>query len=173
MACALTTGYTLDCKDSMGGIVELYFIAHNDIASYTEASGVISAITKDSGKRFYKYEQERETASMTENFTSNVQNGTAYFAQELVIVLNKLQVATRNELSLLVKNKLAAVVKDANGLYWLLGKTRGLDGTAGSAATGVASGDRNGYTFTFTGMEPVMAFNVNDACAATLETPGS
>jgi len=173
MACALTSGYTLDCRDSMGGLVELYFIAHADVASVTEASGVVTAITKDSGKRFYKYEQERETASMTENLTTNVQNGTAYFGQELVIVLNKMQVATRNELSLLVKNKLMAVAKDANGLYWLLGRTRGLDGTAGSSASGVASGDRNGYTFTFTGMEPAMAYNVDSTTAGTLETPGS
>lgn len=173
MACALTSGYTLDCRDSMGGIVELYFIAKGDVSSVTEASGVVTAITKASAKRFYKYEQQRDTASMTETFTSNVQNGTAYFDQELVIVVNKLNVAMRNELSLLVKNKLMAVVKDANGSYWLLGRTRGLDGTAGTATTGVASGDRNGYTFTFKGMEPALAYNVDSTTAGTLETPGS
>ena len=27
MACALTQGYTLDCKDSLGGITEVYFMA--------------------------------------------------------------------------------------------------------------------------------------------------
>ena len=56
MACALTQGYVLDCKDSLGGITEVLFIAKQDVTATTEASGVITAITKAAGKRFYKYE---------------------------------------------------------------------------------------------------------------------
>lgn len=46
------------------------------------------------------------------------------------------------------KNSLVAVVKDSNGAYWYLGKTRGLDVTAGTAGTGTAQGDRSGFTLT-------------------------
>jgi DNA-binding beta-propeller fold protein YncE len=173
MPCALTSNYTLDCRDSNGGVVELYFIEAGNVSSVTEASGTVTAITKATGKVFRKYEQEQETAFFVENLNSSVANGTIYYNQELTIVVNKMQVALRNELLLLAKNRLMAVVKDANGSYWLLGKTRSLKATAGSSATGTATGDRNGYTFTFTAPEPALAPEVSSACAATLQTAGA
>ena len=63
MACALTQGYTLDCRDSLGGLTEVYFIEASNITSYTEASGVITALVKAAGKRFYKYELVKGTSS--------------------------------------------------------------------------------------------------------------
>jgi hypothetical protein len=172
MACALTQGYTLDCRDSLGGITEVYFMAFQDISSTTEASGVITALTKVAGKRFYKYELTKGTSVMTENVNSNVQNGTLYFTPELTIILNKLQANTRNELLLLAKNLLVAVAKDNNGKYWYLGKTRGIDLTAGSATSGTAEADRSGYTLTFAGAEPSLSPEVNSAVAAALTTAG-
>ena len=172
MACALTQGYTLDCRDSLGGITEVYFMAFQDVSSTTEASGVITALTKGVGKRFYKYELTKGTSVMTENVNSNVQNGTLYFTPELTIILNKLQVNTRNEILLLAQNRLVAVAKDNNGKYWYLGKTRALDLTAGSATSGTAESDRSGYTLTFAGAEPSMSPEVNSAVAAALTTAG-
>lgn len=172
MACALTQGYTLDCRDSLGGITEVYFMAFQDISSTTEASGVITALTKVAGKRFYKYELTKGTSVMTENVNSNVQNGTLYFTPELTIILNKLQANTRNEILLLAKNLLVAVAKDNNGKYWYLGKTRGIDLTAGSATSGTAEADRSGYTLTFAGAEPSLSPEVNSAVAAALTTAG-
>ena len=173
MPCALTQNYSLDCKDSLGGITEVYFIAENDVTSTTEASGVITALVKASGKRFYKYELVKGTSQLVENVNANVQNGTVFYAPELTIVLNKLQANTRNEILLLAQNTLVAVAKDNNGAFWYLGKTRGLDLTAGSAGTGTADGDRSGYTLTFTGAEPSLAPAVNSAVAAALMTPGT
>lgn len=173
MACALTQGYVLDCRDSLGGIVEVYFMAFQDVATATEASGVITALTKDAGKRFYKYELPKGTAALTETINSNVQNGTLYYTPELTIILNKLQANTRNEILLLAKNLLVAVAKDNNGKWWYLGKDRGLDLTAGSGTTGTAEGDRSGYTLTFAGAEPALAPEVNSTVAGQLETPGS
>ena len=173
MSCALTQGYVIDCRSGMGGIKEVYLMAKQDVASITEEAGVVSAITKDSGKRFYKYELEKATASLTENFNISVQNGTQFFSPELNIVLNKLQANTRNEILLLSKNSLVAVVKDNNGKYWFVGKERGIELTAGNAATGVAEGDRGGYTLTFTGAEPELAPEVSASVISTLETAGS
>ena len=172
MACALTQGYTLDCRDSLGGITEVYFIASSDITSTTEASGVITALVKASGKKFYKYELTKGPSMFTENVASNVQNGTLFFTPELTIILNKLQANTRNEILLLAQNRLTAVAKDNNGKFFMLGKTRSLDLTAGSAATGTAEGDRSGYTLTFTGAEPALAPEVNSTVSAALTTAG-
>lgn len=173
MACALTTGYTLDCRDSVGGVIEIYFIEKGNVSSVTEASGTVTAITKATGSVFRKYEQEQEVAFFVENLNSSIENGTEFYQQELTIVLNKMQVALRNELLLLNKNRLVAVVKDANGNYWLLGKTRSLYATGGNSGSGTASGDRNGYTFTYTAKEPALAPVVDSTTVATLLTAGT
>ncbi len=168
MACALTQGYTLDCKDSLGGLKSVYFIESGNIASYTEAAGVITGITLDAGKFFFKYDLVKETSSFTETVTASVQNGTIFYAQELSLVLNKLQANTRNEILLLAQNTLVAIAEDKNGKYWLLGKSNGLDITGGTAASGVATGDRNGYQLTFSGQEAALAPEVDSDIIAGL-----
>ncbi len=168
MACALTQGYTLDCRDSLGGITEVYFIESGNVSSITEASGVVTAIVKGTGKVFRKYELVPGTSALTENINGNVQNGTVFYAQELSIVLNKLQANTRNEILLLAQNNLKAVVGDNNGKYWYLGKVHSLQLTGGSGATGTAQGDRSGYTLTFTGSEGALAPEVSSGIIAGL-----
>jgi len=172
MACALTQGYTLDCRDSLGGVVEVYFTEAANVTASTEASGVITALTKATGKRFWKYELVKDTSMMNQTLTASVANGSVFYAQELQIVLNKLQTNTRNEILLLAQNSLVAVVKDSNGLYWYLGKTRGIDITAGTAGTGTAQGDRSGFTLTFTGSEPALAPSVAQSVYSVLTTAG-
>jgi len=168
MPCALTQGYVLDCKDSIGGIKAVWFIAAGDVTAVTEVSGVVTAITKAAGKVFYKYQIVKNSSSLTENINANVQNGTVFYAQELAIILNKMQANTRNEILLLAKNNLVSVVQDANDKYWLLGKTNGLDLSAGSAATGTAQADRSGYTLTFSGGEKELAPEVTSSIIAGL-----
>ena len=168
MPCALTQGYALDCRDSLGGITEVYFIESKNVSSVTQASGVVSAIVKGATKVFRKYELVPGTASLTENINANVQNGTVFYAQELSIVLNKLQANTRNEILLLAQNTLEAVVGDNNGKYWLLGKVHGLNITGGSGTTGTAQGDRSGYTLTFSASEAELAPEVAGGIIAGL-----
>lgn len=170
MACALTSGYTFDCKDNIGGLKSVWFIGYNDVASVTEASGVITAITKDAGKVFYKYQLVRNTASFTENIAGSIENGTVVFNQELLIVINKMQTSMRNEMLLLAKNNMMAVVEDQNGRYWLAGRFNGLDLLTGSVSTGLAQADRNGYSFTFSGGEKESAPEVQSSVIATLTT---
>lgn len=172
MACALRSGYALDCKDSAGGIVEIFFIEKENILTVTEASGVVTAMTKATGKRFWKWELPKNTGSLNETITGSVENGTVFYASELILVVNKLNVAVRNEIKLLAQNTLVAVVKDNNNKYWMVGKDRGLDLTTGTSGTGTAFGDRSGYSLTFSGSEPSPMLEVNSTVAAALETAG-
>ena len=172
MPCALTSGYTLDCKDSSGGIVEVYFIEKGNVTAINEASGVVTGLTKASGKRFWKYELPKETGSLTETLTGNVQNGTVFYASEMKVVVNKLLVAVRNEIRLLAQNTLIAVAKDNNGKYWLVGRQNGIDLTTGTLGTGTAFGDRSGFDLTFGGSEPEPMLEVNSTVANALQTAG-
>jgi hypothetical protein len=172
MSCALTTDYTFGCDVGTGGTKEIYIIELENISTYTESSGTLTAITKVTSKLFRKYQLVLETANFEEDITGNRQNGTVFYGQKGTIILNKQQVATRNEILLLAKNNLAIVIKDNNLTYRLYGREFGLKLETGTAATGTAWGDRNGYTLNFSGKELELAPFVNDATIATLQTPG-
>lgn len=150
MACALTQGYTLGCRDSAGGIKSVYFIEFDNVSGVTEAAGTVSAIAKANGGKFYKYNLQRATGSFNEAYNDSAENGTTFHLQTLTIILNKMQAATSQEIKLLAQNKLMAVVEDRNSKYWLLGRENGLERSGGQAGSGTAMGDRNGYELTFT-----------------------
>jgi hypothetical protein len=170
MACALTQGFNLDCRDAVGGLKEIYITEVGNITAYTEASGVITAITR-TGKRFWKYSLIRETSNAEETITGNEQNGTIFYAQKMDIILNKRQVSVRNEILLLAKNNVVIIAVDNIGNAWLYGRVNGLMLNAGSSPTGTAWGDRNGYTLTFSGNETELAPMVQASLISMLETP--
>lgn len=173
MSCALTSDYTFGCDTGAGGTKECYLIELENISSYTESSGTLTAITKVTGKLFRKYQLVLETASFEEDLTGNIQNGTLYYAQKGTIVINKQNVAVRNEILLLAKNRLVVVIKDNNDTWRLFGRVNGLKLQTGTASTGTAWGDRNGYSLTFQGNETELAPFVSDAASLTLQTPGT
>jgi hypothetical protein len=160
MACNLTQGFPIDCKDNVGGVKAVFIANKDNIATITEAAGVITGITMDAATFFYKYDQIKETSNFAETITTNVQNGTVFYAQSVEVILNKLQTNTRNEILLLAQATSCIIVQDNNNKYWLLGKQNGLDLTGGGSATGTAYGDRNGYTLTFTGSEQQLGTEV-------------
>ena len=77
--------------------------------------------------------------------------------------------AHRNNLLTLAYNRLMIVVKDANGINFLMGQVNGADLTTGEGTTGKALGDMNGITLTFTAKEPVPANVLSDAIYASLQ----
>lgn len=170
--CALTSDYSFGCDVGAGGTKEVWFIEYNNVSSMTESSGTITAITKATGKVFRKYQLVVQTASFDETLSGNVPNGTLFADQKGTIIINKQQVAVRNELMLLSRNTLIAVIHDNNDTYRLLGRTNGLRVASGAATTGTALADRNGYTLNFEGQEPELAPFVDSSVIATLQTPG-
>ena len=156
MACDLTTGFTVGCNDSTGGIAEFWFANMvDDFAVAESATGEASSIT-GTGLTYYKYETTNAQGAasvINDNPTVNDQNGTSYFDQTCTYVLNKMDTAKRNEVKMLARAKLSVIVKDNNGIYWLMGKVNGVSMTAGDTGTGTALGDRNGYSLSFQAQE--------------------
>ena len=83
MPCALTKGFTLDCKDSLGGVksVRLTTLAEYLVLDPTVVGGEIDAWGSASTV-FFKYDQLKETSSMTETINASAQNGTVYYRNE-------------------------------------------------------------------------------------------
>ena len=154
MSCALTTGYALGCRDSVGGIKTIYVQGWNATGTVnTNGSGTVTGFTGFSSG-FYEYDLTKATSSLTETLNASIENGSIYYTPEVTFTINKLQVAVRNELRLLARNRLLVIVQDNNNRYWVLGAANGLEATAGTAGSGTAFGDRSGYEMTLTGMEP-------------------
>jgi len=168
MACALTQGYSIDCKDSAGGVKSVYFIEFGNVSGITESAGTATAISKANNGVFYKYNLQRATASWEEAYNDSPENGSSFNTQTLNIVLNKMQAATSQEIKLLAQNRLIAVVEDKNGKYWLLGQEHGLDRSGGRAGSGTAMGDRNGYEITFISENKAPALEVTSGIIAGL-----
>jgi len=166
--CAIIQGYEIPCRNSVGGISEIYLTEIENKVSLTSASGIITAFTLSSGKKFWTFKMEKENAEFTEKIVPSVENGTVYYEQEVKFSMKQLSASNRNNIRQMVQNRLFIIVKDNNGVYWLLGEVNGCDLGASDGKTGKAMGDLNGYSLTFMGKEPAPAQQVTGTLLATL-----
>jgi hypothetical protein len=167
MSCILTNGIPLGCLDSTGGIKNVLIAKYDDAAtSFTEAAGVITAIT--STETFYQFKFRNQTSSFTEEGGHSVENGTNFWTQTVNMIFHKLETDKRNAILLLAKTDLHIIVETQNGDYWMVGKSNGANLTASASATGQAYGDLNGWTIALTGTEPEPANEIDSAVIATL-----
>ncbi len=173
MACALTQGFNLDCRDGYGGVKQVFIMERENASAIALTSGVVTGITKLTGKRFWEYKLTAHTAEAEETMTSNRENGTNFVKQTLKCPINKMTAAVRAELMLLAQNRLLIVIVDENGVGWLYGHEYGLMATTFGAKTGRVLADRNGYELTFEGDEKSFAYSVDNTTLGTLLTAGS
>lgn len=170
MACNQTlNGLARDCQPSMGGIVEAHAINREYIEKITASEeGKITAITITTAEKFKSFYFNRNTGSMTSNYTLDPATGVRYVTTDLVLQFNRMETAKRVEVTALAQNELALIVKDANGKYWLLGKDEPVMATAGEGVTGTARGDRNGYGITLQDTSLEMPYEVDETIIADL-----
>jgi hypothetical protein len=154
MACNLTAGIPLGCRDAVGGVQTVWMTDFDNVASLSATTG--DTITQISGSgTFYKFELIRTSSQFTETVNASLENGTVFYTGELVLYFNKLDQAKRNILKTLAQSPhLAVVMEDNNGDYFYLGQTYGMYVSAGSSVTGKALGDQSGYNITLQYLEP-------------------
>jgi hypothetical protein len=157
MSCFISSGVQLGCSDGIGGIKKIYVVggATGEVTGYTyDAVGAVTGATSTSGTTLYGFQLKRNTSSLSQNTTKNFENGTIYWEQVLTAILFKYDQDKRNQLKILGQNdQLQIVAIDQNNVQYLLGEVNGMYLSGGSAATGTAFGDRNGFELIFTGQE--------------------
>jgi hypothetical protein len=153
MACNLTSGILLSCRDNVGGVSTAYITDFTNIASITKNTG--DTITQISGSgTFYEFQLIRTSSQYTETVNASLENGTVFYTQELVTYFAKLSQDKRNILKTLAQSpRLAVVIVDNNGDSFYLGETYGMFVSAGTSVTGKALGDANGYNITLQALE--------------------
>lgn len=154
MACNLTGGIVLGCRDNVGGLKTMWITDYDNILSITQSTG--DTITAISGTgTFYEFQLIRTTSQLTETVNASLENGTVFYGGEVVTYFNKLEQSKRNILKTLAQSqRLAICVEDNNGQFFYLGQTYGCYVSAGTSVTGLAMGDKNGYNITFGYLEP-------------------
>jgi hypothetical protein len=163
MACLLNAALPLDCMNALGGLKVAYFLA-GEITATTEVAGEITLLTGTGS--FYEYQLAKDTAFYSESINVSNVNGTVFYQGELTIVLQKMEAAKRNQILLLAQNRdLRIAFVDNNDVTYIMGLTRGSVMSAGTAATGTAVADLNGYTLTFQSQEPQSAGILSDTLA--------
>jgi len=162
MACDLALGRIEPCKDSVGGLKNLYFVNYGDLGTITydvTNTDVIDAVAGTPNA--YKYEI-KGASSFTQNIQSSRDTGTTAFEQVIEVTLKKLTIADHKELKILAFGRPHVIIEDNNGNYFLAGLEHGADVTGGTIVTGTAMSDLSGYTLTLTGMEKAPANFLGD-----------
>jgi hypothetical protein len=165
MACDLTTGRAVPCKDVVGGIYAVYFVDFGDLGTVTLTNDEVTDISGTFSA--YQY-LVKGNSSFEQAFNSSRENGTTFFTQTLNLTLTKLTKEDNKELKLLAYGRPYVVVEDYNGNAFLMGKNYGAEVTGGTIVTGAAMGDLSGYTLTMEGQEQLPANFIN---GATLNNP--
>ena len=164
MACVLTTGRKLPCKDAVGGIKQVFFVDYGTLGAATITNGIVTAFA---GASWTAYQYDVKSASgLEQTITSSNDNGTTFYEQSLTLVLTKLDALTQLELQKVIVSRPHVFIQDNNGNYLSVGMTRGCD-TNGTISTGIALGDLNGYTLTIMAQEPLMAQFVTSSVITT------
>jgi hypothetical protein len=154
MACDLTKGREIPCKDVTGGLYRITFINYGDMGDIaftddeiTDISGTFTA---------YVYEV-KGNSSFEQAFNSSRENGTTFFTQTLNITLPKLTKEDNKQLKLMAYGRPQVVVQDNNGNAFMMGLNYGAEVTGGTIVTGAAMGDLSGYTLTLEAQEQLPA----------------
>tara|TARA_R110000782_G_scaffold165694_1_gene257675 strand:- start:6774 stop:7337 length:564 start_codon:yes stop_codon:yes gene_type:complete len=180
MPCVLNSGRLLQCKDKIGGIKTIFIAEHSkfvtgiQINADTPSTEEITALPDLSPViELFRYELSQAAGDFVETITSSVENGTVFWNQVVNISLMQLTAADRLALQNVAQTRLALFVLDNNDNIWMVGQYDSAELTAGTAATGTAKGDANGYTLTFTATEKLPARRLKSYTTTPFDNMGT
>ena len=166
MSCEITLGRLEPCKDAIGGIDKIIFLNFQEYQITETTPGLVDDIKEADGTTEptgYEYIVRDQVSNFVQNINSSRDTGTTFIEQVLTAQLKKLTASDNEELMLLIYGQPLAIVKDNNGKYWLFGREWGMNVESGTAQSGAAFGDLNGYNLALTGRERKLAPEVDAA----------
>ena len=107
MPCDITSGISLQCRDNVGGLKNLYILS-GSISSITDSSGTISSIAGTG--TYYKFELNRNVGDFTETPTPSLENGTVFYDQVVNAAFPKLSASLRNQVQVLTQNPNLSII---------------------------------------------------------------
>ncbi len=166
MACDITSGRLEPCKNSLGGSKNAFFINFTPNA-FTVVDGEVTAI--DAGvTEAFQYALRADENTLEQAIVSDKNTGVTLVTQTTNLALKKLDKDSNNEVKLMAQGRPYIIIQDRNDNYHLVGVTEGNDVTGGSALTGGAKADFNGYNLTFTAEEDCLSPILDSATVTAL-----
>jgi len=164
--CIIDNGYELGCN-SIGGVESVWIGTYDSVTTYT--MGVTSSIVEGAtgANTVYKFEQDIEFAGLEQTGQFSRENGTVFFESVLSVKFIELDSDLRNTLIALSRAPLYAVVKANAGQYFILGVESSGRASEGVASLGIAQGDMNGVTLSFTWKSPNGMFLLDETILGT------
>ena len=170
MACNISNGFQLGCRDNSGGIEAIYILS-GSTPTITEASeGLISDLSGTGV--WYQFDLTKNVGDFSEVPTISLENGTVYYEQTVNVAFHKMQSSLRNTVKVLAQNPdLKIIVQTNNGVespytgkFFYVGNRRGANLSGGTASTGTAFGDANQWALVFQGpeVEPAEEIQTSD-----------
>lgn len=161
MACTtLDSGRLLGCKDSVGGIKAVSFAVWSGKTTgdtVTAVDGEVAALPTGL-TAVYRYELKADGNTFVDEVTADAQTRSTFYTGTLTLVLQKLNLETRNQIKMLSAGELNVFIEEYNGDVLVMGAGFGAQVTDGSLVTGGARTDLNGANLILTSqeLEPVL-----------------
>lgn len=168
--CELSSGFTLDCKDGIGGIKQIVLVDKTQVTNFIfDENEIVTLIEGAAFGDLFTYELPTQTGSFEETINFNRDAGTIFYTQTVNVMLNKLSAAKRLELQSVAQARVIVFVNDTNNNWWAVGYEYGADLSTATAATGTVLGDMNGFTLAFTHETPKRAYKLTGAPSTLLD----
>ena len=160
MSCDITTGRGLMCKNSQGGLNEIYIFPY---VQYLDSQIVRTALTLTSFPATTIY---RFYSTADPNFQDIEQEDAGGKSYRESISMTFPVIDTQQEFEKLLKMDYRMIVQDRNGLYRLLGAYKGGTFNNLSQPTGGAKSSFSGYTIDFQASEELPALFISSLSGA-------
>ena len=174
--CELTAAINgINC-DEAGGIDTWYAYARYDaagvdnVATFTQAAGAVTALALEAGKFAYPINVEQETSSFSDSAVGERGNGSYAREQSATAMLHGNTDAMIVSVEELAKGRTTLIAKLNDGTYEILFSQFGAKCTD-ERASGTSFEDMNGTTLTFAGKETHKALKISSAIVLALLQP--
>jgi hypothetical protein len=173
-ACQALEAIIKSCDNNSGGIYGIWINQQDEIASITPtnpsagAGWEITTINLQATPvLFENYFIRRNTSSYTEEANIDLINGSSYVTATINLMFQRREADKSRAIKILGSGQqyLAAVVLDANGIYWYFPY---LQVTAVAEGSGQARADGSKYAVTLLSENDYLAYTVNPAGLAAI-----
>ena len=157
MSCAVSTAYSLNCKNSVGGIKSLYIFSNQITGVTYTGSGDTEKVSDIAGSgNLVEFQLYRFGSNFQEAMAADPAQGTVVYTQTINAMFREYNAQLRNQFSLLAKNgHVQAIVRTNTDDYYAFGlDLDGGDATAITTHSGTALADRFGSDVVLTFIQP-------------------
>lgn len=147
--CETLAGISRNCDTGVGGIRRVLAACRDEITDITITDEQISAV-KAEPCAFKIYELPKETSNVTLTWNRDTAAQSGYWENVLTLAWRRMDTPKKIEVDALAITDLVMIVEDNNGKYWYYGYDYPVEMTGGTAQSGSALADANGYDLEFT-----------------------